>query len=309
MATMQGRPPLADTEPTDSVVLRVLVFGTTGIGKTSLCNALTGRSRQTGNGARGVTAKSHICAPFSAKGKKIQLVDTVGLHESSSGTVPAEEAFGHVVEILTNAKDGFNLLVHVSRAGRLTKEHQEDFEFFVEKLTLRKIPVVLVLTACENVTPMNSWVDDNKSQFDAFGYAELIGTCFATGGPLETHYAPLRRQSKAEVIRSILAHALPAPHLLYGDGTNATFGQTLLRVWNFVVDLSGLPKQWRGHVNESAYELIKRLGLPERVAKLAIAHLPDLAHELANKLPIPGSGHVGRGLMEMLLKVVLPKPR
>ena len=191
----------------------------------------------------------------------------------------------------------------------MTKEHQEDFEFFVEKRTLRKIPVVLVLTGCENVTPMNSWVDDNRSQFDAFGYAELIGTCLATGGPLEIHYAPLRRQSKAAVIRSTLAHALPEPHLLYGDGTNATFGQTLVRVWNFVVDLSGLPKQWRGHVNESAYELIMRLGLPERVAKLAIAHLPDLAQELASKVPTPCSGPVVRGIMEMLLKVVLPKPR
>ena len=309
MTTNQMRTPGAATEESAHVVLRVLVFGTTGIGKTSLCNALTGRSRPTGNGARGVTAKSHICAPFSSKGAKIQLVDTVGLHESSSGTVPAEEAFGHVVEILTNARDGFNVLVHVSKAGRLTKQHQEDFEFFVEKLTQRKIPVVLVLTGCENVTPMSAWVDENKSQFDAFGYAELIGTCFATDGPLETHYAPLRRQSKAAVIRSILAHALPEPHLLYGDGTGATFGQTLLRVWNFVVDLSGLPKQWRGHVNESAYELIKRLGLPERVARLAIAHLPDLAQELASKLPIPGSGRIGRKFMEMLLNALLPKPR
>ena len=111
MATMQGRPLFAETEAAHSAVLRVLVFGTTGIGKTSLCNALTGRSRPTGNGARGVTVRSHICAPLSNKGKKIQLVDTVGLHESSSGTVPAEEAFGHVVEILTNAKDGFKAML------------------------------------------------------------------------------------------------------------------------------------------------------------------------------------------------------
>ena len=96
MANKQVRTPGAKTEALEPLVLRVLVFGTTGIGKTSLCNALTGRSRPTGNGARGVTAKSHICAPFSYKGAKIQFIDTVGLHESSSGTVPAEDAFGHV---------------------------------------------------------------------------------------------------------------------------------------------------------------------------------------------------------------------
>ena len=76
-----------------------------------------------------------------------------------------------------------------------------------------------------------------------------------------------------------------------------------------MVDLSGLPKQWRGHLNESAFELIKRLGLPERVAKMAIAHLPDLAQELASKAPIPGSGRIGRGLMELLLKALLPKAK
>lgn len=37
--------------------VRVLVFGTTGIVKTSSCNALSGRERPTDGGAKGVTAK------------------------------------------------------------------------------------------------------------------------------------------------------------------------------------------------------------------------------------------------------------
>jgi len=40
--------------------IRILVFGATGIGKTSLCNVLTGRVRPTDNGARGIYAKSHL---------------------------------------------------------------------------------------------------------------------------------------------------------------------------------------------------------------------------------------------------------
>ena len=140
---------------TDTTI-RVLVFGGTGTGKTSLCNTLTGRSRPTGNGARGVTAKSHLYNPFEYQGRKIKLFDTVGLHESSFGTVPAEQALGHLVDLLTKSKDGFSLLIHVTRASRITKEQEEDYKFFVEKMTQGNIPVLLALTGCENEDPMSA---------------------------------------------------------------------------------------------------------------------------------------------------------
>jgi len=51
--------------------VRVLVFGATGTGKTSLCNVLSGRSRPTDGGAKGVTEKTHLYAAFEANGQKI----------------------------------------------------------------------------------------------------------------------------------------------------------------------------------------------------------------------------------------------
>src|SRR4051812_6751705 len=115
--------------------IRVLVFGATGIGKTSLCNALTGKARPTDSGARGITAKSHLYPPFQYGDSKIEVIDTVGLHESSDGTVPADKAVVELIQLLEKARDGFSLLVHVARASRITQEQDEDYTFFVEKMS------------------------------------------------------------------------------------------------------------------------------------------------------------------------------
>jgi predicted GTPase len=189
--------------------IRVLVFGATGTGKTSLCNALTGKSRPTDNGAKGITAKSHLYPAFQTGECKIEIIDTVGLHESSHGTVPAEQAVVELIELLEKARDGFSLLVHVTRASRITKEHDDDYMFFVEKMTQGSIPVILAVTGCENEHPMTSWVERNQEAFARFAYKELVPTCFASGGPMEEFFAPLRAQS-----RSIYLHQSSRTRLL-----------------------------------------------------------------------------------------------
>jgi len=282
--------------------IRVLVFGTTGIGKTSLCNTLTGKARPTDNGARGVTAKSHLYSPFQTSGCKIEIIDTVGLHESSHGTVPADQAVVDLIALLEKARDGFSLLIHVARASRITKEHDDDFTFFVDKLTQKNIPVILAVTGCENEHPMQAWVQRNQEAFNRFGYKELIPTCFASGGPMEEFYAPLRIQSREQLLSSILAHALPEPKKLYGLGTDSSFNEALTRIWNEFVTLAGLPSKYRRRVNESAYSLLKRLGVPRALADAAIKHIPDLLEELGNKTPVPGGGKILRTISEMLLK-------
>lgn len=282
--------------------IRVLVFGATGTGKTSLCNTLTEKSRPTDNGARGITAKSHIYPAFQAGDCTVEIIDTVGLHESVHGTVPAEQAVIELIALLEKARDGFSLLVHVTRASRITKEHDDDYTFFVEKMTQGKIPVILAITGCENEHPMSAWVERNQESFSRFAYKELVPTCFASGGPMEEFFAPLRIQSREQILRSILAHALAEPSRIYGPGTNASFSEALTRIWNEFVTLAGLPEKYRRQVNESAYALMKRLGVPQAIADAAIKHIPDLLEELGNKTPVPGGGKIMRKLSELLLK-------
>lgn len=285
--------------------IRILVFGATGVGKTSLCNVLTGRKRATDSGAKGVTAKSHLYAPFTDQGCKIEVVDTVGLHEADSGTVPAKEAASQLVQLLEKSQEGFSLLVHVVRIGRITADHQKDYEFFVDKLTQRKIPVILVVTGCENEEPMSRWVQENQTHYRAFAYRQLLATCFAGGGPLEAHYAALRTGSRAAVLNAIHAVSLPAPMKLFGPGTGVSSAGFFAKVWNDLVELTGLPAKYRLKANESAYELMRRVGIPKEVADAAIKHLPDLAGELASKLPFPMSGPTVKILARKALEKLL----
>lgn len=282
--------------------IRVLVFGATGTGKTSLCNALTGKARPTDNGARGITAKTHLYSAFNTGDCKIEIIDTVGLHESSHGTVPAEQAVVELIELLEKARDGFSLLIHVTRASRITKEHDDDYKFFVEKMTQGNIPVILAVTGCENENPMTRWVERNQEAFTRFSYKELVPTCFATGGPMEEFFAPLRAQSREHLLASIVRNALAEPSKLYGAGTSNSFSEALTRIWNEFVSVAGLPDKYRRQVNESAYALMKRLGVPQAIADAAIKHIPDLVEELGNKTPVPGGGKVLRILSEILLK-------
>lgn len=289
--------------------IRVLVFGATGTGKTSLCNALTGKVRPTDNGAKGITAKSHLYPAFQTGGCKIEIIDTVGLHESSHGTVPAEQAVVELIELLEKARDGFSLLVHVTRASRITKEHDDDYKFFVEKMTQGSIPVILAVTGCENEHPMTSWVERNQEAFSRFAYKELVPTCFASGGPMEEFFVPLRAQSREHLLTSIIQNALAEPSKLYGAGTSSSFSDALTRIWNEFVTVAGLPDKYRRQVNESAYALMKRLGVPQAIADAAVKHIPDLLEELGNKIPVPGSGRILRKLSELFLDRVSNRAR
>lgn len=224
----------------------------------------------------------------------------MGLHESNHGTVPAEQAIVEIVEILKNAKDGFSLLIHVTRASRITQEHDEDYTFFVEKMTQNQIPVILAVTGCENEQPMQAWVERNRNAFSRFKYQDIVSCCFAEGGPMEAHFQPLRVKSREFLLEAIEAHSARTPVKIYGEGTSSTFNEALTRIWNEFVSLTGLPEKYRRKVNESAYQLMKRLGVPRTIADAAIKHIPDLLEEIGNKAPIPGGGKLLKKVSEYL---------
>lgn len=185
--------------------------------------------------------------------------------------------------------------------GRITRQHDEDYEFFVNRMTRGKIPTLLVLTGCENEEPMNAWVQENGTHYAPFTYRRILATCFATGGALEAHFAPLRQQSGLAMLDAINECALPEPYKLYGTGTSDTFTSKLASLWNDFVELAGLPATYRAKVNESAYEFLKRIGVPEKLAEAAIKHIPDLIGDL----PVPARRilkNIGRRVLEAVLR-------
>ncbi len=247
---------------------RVLVFGSTGTGKTSLCNSLTGQKMPVNSSARGVTFKSHTFDSIEFGKNNLIITDTIGLNESDGGTIPAASAATELLQLLNNSKEGYNLLVHVMKAPRITKTHKDNYKLFYERIVQKDIPVILVATGCENDNPMSKWAEENTEHFekDGFEYREVLATCFIEGGRFESNYAPLRAESKNLVLDAIARYALPSPKKIYFDENS--FEELLKRAWNAFCDFADLPEKVRFQIGESAYDFCIRMGVPKELAEL-----------------------------------------
>ena len=89
---------------------RVLVFGSSGVGKTSLLNNVTGEHHDTSSLATGCTFETGHYKQFSFKGNIYEFVDTVGLNEGSLGTFSNKVAIANLLKLITSNREGFNLM-------------------------------------------------------------------------------------------------------------------------------------------------------------------------------------------------------
>ncbi len=247
-----------------SDLIRVLVFGTTGVGKTSLCNALTNQNQPVNDGVKGVTFKHYNYPPVELSSKNLLITDTVGLNESDKGTVKSKDAIKLLLNLLRDSKEGYNLLVHVIRIGRITQNELANYNFFVKIIADSAVPVILLVTGCENIEPMSKWKKENSSALEEMGlnYQDVVCTSFATSQRQEFAkiYESLRQESCQAISHSILEHARPEPVLIYSD--NNGFMTIIKRAWNTFCNFFDKP-EWTWNVEKNLAEMMRRLGLLE----------------------------------------------
>jgi predicted GTPase len=253
--------------------IRVLVFGTTGTGKTSLCNALTGENQKVSNDALGVTFKSYTYNEVElSNGKSLIITDTVGLNESARGSVPSRDAVKALIKLLQDSKEGYNLLIQSFRIPRITQAEENNYEFFVKTISGSRIPTILVATGCENLDPMSKWKDKNGSTFERMGleYKDIVCTCFASGGRLASFYDELRNESHQAVFEAIEAYATAEPVKLYT--TLESFISLLKRSWNWFVGWLGVDKLMF-QLNEPMIQLLIRIGFSREEATILLSEV------------------------------------
>lgn len=248
--------------------IRVLVFGTAGTGKTSLCNALTRQNNKVGDGVLGVTFETCHYSSFKFDNGQYVITDTVGLNESAKGKIPSKVAFKNLLTLLKESQDGYSLLIHVFRIPRITQTETDNFDFFVKAVCESKIPVLLVATGCENREPMSQWAEENSSTIKELGldYNDIVCTSFAISErpALAEHFNELREESRLAVFSAIKKHALPEPHKVYDSKDG--FLVTVKRAWNIFCRWAGVPELTIG-VNERFRDLLIRLGWPKDEAE------------------------------------------
>lgn len=256
--------------------IKVLVFGSTGTGKTSLCNELTGKDQPTSSSAKGVTFQSHTFDPIEINGKQIVITDTVGLNEAANGTVSPKDSIAQLIKLLHESKDGYNLLIQVMKAPRITDTLKQNYELFYKKMTECNIPILLVVTGCENEDPMMQWVDDNRIHFEHEDllYSEIFATCFAKGGRLESVYEELRQESARIIFDAIEEYALEEPKKIYKSAEE--LDDVLKKIWNYFCDSLNIQK-FRFEINDGAYDVMIRVGIPQSIAaQIAKVDILDL---------------------------------
>lgn len=257
-------------------ITRILVFGSSGCGKTSMLIELTGEKRPVGDGIVGVTTfKTSPFKPVERNDTTYVFFDTAGLNENDTGKVPGKEALKGIVKLLRDSKDGYNLLIHVIRVlPRNTDLWKKNHEFFVHAIAGNKIPVLLVFTGCEAFDPMSLWRTQNLKDLKKLGLKGLerkgiVCSCFhqakARGGrrDLDEIYNVLRKESGEAVWASIATCALEDPFVIYTDETQ--FAVVMKRAVNWFARLFFPEGVFT--INEAIQKLLRAMGFTETEAQ------------------------------------------
>jgi len=103
------------------VTAKVLIIGTSGVGKTTICYNIVKSFGFEKDKKRAISSDSPlgVTLEFNTyfvkyKDVLIELIDTCGLNEVEEGSVPLKEAFDIFLNFLGRNKNGFNLVYLVS---------------------------------------------------------------------------------------------------------------------------------------------------------------------------------------------------
>ncbi|KAF8310053.1 P-loop containing nucleoside triphosphate hydrolase protein, partial [Amanita rubescens] len=159
----------------------VIIFGETGVGKSSLINMIAGTpSAAISSSAIGCTFES-IPYVVELNGLQYRLWDTAGLNEGENGNLSADRAIESLQELVRNLQyGGISLLVYCIRGSRLRDIVKIDYGLFYTIICGAQVPVVVVITGLENEDDMEDWWKDNVQDFNDRGMRFAGHACVTT---------------------------------------------------------------------------------------------------------------------------------
>ncbi|CAF0964112.1 unnamed protein product [Adineta steineri] len=185
---------------------RILVFGSPNAGKTSMLNELIGIDSAVNSSEDGLVFKIKHYQSVIKDRVKYCFVDIDGLSKTNLDELTFAKATENISNLLQHSKQGFNLLVFVTRAGTIHQSAKDEYVMFADQITKKKIPILCVVTNCENYEPLSQWVTENENTFkeNQMTFDKMVGTCFKKGGRFEEMLKLLRKESAETVWNAIL---------------------------------------------------------------------------------------------------------
>ncbi|KAH7912297.1 P-loop containing nucleoside triphosphate hydrolase protein, partial [Hygrophoropsis aurantiaca] len=192
----------------------VIIFGESGVGKSSLINLIAGQTiAKTSGDAVGCTFQ-HTSYVVTIRGISYKLWDTAGLDEGAFGSVPAakaEEQLGLFLQALV-AADGVDLLVYCVRGTRLRKALLRNYKIFYGAICRKKVPVAIVVTGLEHHEPeMEDWWTMNNAELKKHGMRFNAHACVTTLSSAMAHSKLRERCERSKTtIHDLIANSVRA---------------------------------------------------------------------------------------------------
>ena len=159
----------------------VIIFGETGVGKSSLINMIAGTAcAAVSSAAVGCTFES---VPYDVElsARQYRLWDTVGLNEGEHGSTSADRAIESLQELVSNLQyEGVSLLVYCIRGSRLRDIVKINYDLFSKMICAPAVPIVVVITGLENEDNMEDWWTENVADLKKRGMRFAGHACITT---------------------------------------------------------------------------------------------------------------------------------
>lgn len=241
--------------------LNIILFGETGVGKSSVINLIAERSvAEVSPDADGCTMNS-TDYQFTIGSRKITIWDTVGLEEPQMGINGYYTAIVKAYSLIQKLSKagGVDLLLFCIRGNRVTATTQSNYRLFYEVLCDKQVPIALVITHLEREHKMEDWWTRNEGNILKYGI-KCAGHACVTG--------ITNREEKVRESREAIRHLL-SQHGGQGRFTmppDPWFIRLLEHLASLVSTNSSLGK-------DVSRILTKRCGLDEETAQSLAAQL------------------------------------
>ena len=195
---------LATSSDMSPQTLNVILFGETGVGKSSVINLIAGRTvAETSTEVDGCTMNSKDYG-FDIGSRRINIWDTVGLNEPQMGVNGYYDAIVKAYALVRklNEAGGVDLLLFCMRGNRITATTQSNYRLFYEVLCNKKVPIALVITHLERERRMEDWWERNEASIVRYGIQSVGHACVTGVGDNVQKY----KESKAAMSHLLSQH-------------------------------------------------------------------------------------------------------
>ncbi|KAI6032803.1 P-loop containing nucleoside triphosphate hydrolase protein [Pisolithus orientalis] len=173
---MSEHPPAV---PPASSPINIVLFGETGVGKSSVVNLIAGQP------IAKVSADVDGCTMSSTRydiqvhSQSYTVYDTVGLEEPQMGVNGYYDAIEKAYKLIRSLGEtgGIHLLLFCMRGGRITATTQSNYRLFHEFLCDKRVPIALIFTGLEREERMEDWWIRNQTNIKRYGIHSVGHAC------------------------------------------------------------------------------------------------------------------------------------